>query len=146
VPATKPDVHDTYAPGSVVVVRDEEWLVRAIEETADGTLIHVQGLSELVRDTTSSFYTRLDRVVAANPAHARVVADASPRYRRARLWLESTFRKTAVPLGEASLSVATRGLADALSYQQSAVRKARRPGKDPRNRDDPVGTGAPGAR
>ncbi|MFI2711966.1 helicase-related protein [Micromonospora sp. NPDC018662] len=124
MPATKPDVHGSFAPGSVVVVRDEEWLVRAAEETADGTLVHVQGLGELVRDTTASFYTRLDRVVVSDPARARVVADASPRYRTARLWLESTLRKTAVPLGERSLTAATRGLADALSYQQSAVRKA----------------------
>lgn len=57
------------------------------------------------------------------PARAQVVAD-SPHYRTARLWLESTIRKTPLPLGERSLSVAVRGLADALSYQQSAVRKA----------------------
>jgi superfamily II DNA or RNA helicase len=124
VTATTPDVRGALSPGSVVVVRDEEWLVRATEETTDGTLIHVQGLGELVRDTTASFYTRLDTVTPLEPAEARVVADASPRYRTARLWLESTFRKTAVPLGERSLPVATRGLADPLSYQQSAVRKA----------------------
>ncbi|MFF0372306.1 helicase-related protein [Micromonospora sp. NPDC005087] len=122
--ATKPDVRGAFAPGSVVVVRDEEWLVCATEETADGTLVHAQGLSELVRDTRASFYEQLDRVTPLEPAQARVVADSSPRYRTTRLWLESTFRKTAVPLGERSLSVATRGLADALSYQQSAVSKA----------------------
>ncbi|MEU7587716.1 helicase-related protein [Micromonospora sp. NPDC049230] len=122
--ATKRDVRGTLAPGSVVVVRDEEWLVRATEETADGTLVHVQGLSELVRDTNASFYEQLDDVTPLEPTRARVVADGSPRYRTARLWLESTVRKTAVPVGERSLSVAARGLADALSYQQSAARKA----------------------
>lgn len=122
--ATRLDPRGMLAPGSVVVVRDEEWLVRATEETADGTLVHVQGLSELVRDTAATFYTALDEVVPLEPAQARVVADHSPRHRTARLWLESTVRKTAVPLGERSLSVATRGLANALSYQQSAVRKA----------------------
>ncbi|MBT8225808.1 MAG: DEAD/DEAH box helicase [Dactylosporangium sp.] len=122
--ATKSETREALAPGSVVVVRDEEWLVRATEETTDGTLIHVQGLGELVRDTTATFYTRLDRVMPLEPAGATVVADGSPRYRTARLWLESTIRKTAVPLGERSLSVAARGLADALSYQQSAARRA----------------------
>lgn len=121
--ATRADVRGTLAPGSVVVVRDEEWLVRATEETADGTLIHVQGLGELVRDTNASFYTALDEIVPLEPARATVVPDSSPRHRTARLWLESTVRKTAVPLGERGLPVATRGLADALSYQQSAVRK-----------------------
>jgi len=112
------------APGSVVVIRDEEWFVRTTEETSDGTLVRVQGLSELVRDTTATFYRSLDTITPLDPAAARVVADASPQYRRARLWLESTFRKTAVPLGDRSLTVSTQALADSLAYQQSAVRKA----------------------
>lgn len=122
---TEREGHGMLAPGSVVVVRDEEWLVLATEETPDGTLIHVQGLGELVRDTTASFYEALeDDLTPLEPARATVVPDDSPRYRTARLWLESTVRKTPVPLGERGLSVATRGLADPLSYQQSAVRKA----------------------
>ncbi|WP_430784554.1 helicase-related protein [Actinoplanes sp. G11-F43] len=119
---TKLDV----APGSVVVVRDEEWLVQSIEITADGPLVHVRGLSELVRDTTASFFDNedLDDIQPLDPAAAAVVADDSPQYRKARLWLESTFRKTAVPLGDRSLTVATQALATPLSYQQTAVRKA----------------------
>jgi superfamily II DNA or RNA helicase len=124
VTAAKPEARVALAPGSIVVIRDEEWLVRATEETTDGTLVHVQGLGELVRDTSASFYTSLDDVVPLEPGGAQVVADGSPRYRTARLWLESTIRKTPLPLGEHSLSVAARGLADALSYQQSAVRKS----------------------
>src|SRR3954470_8807682 len=49
------------APGSVVVVRDEEWLVTAVDQTRDGRLLHCQGLSELVRDTTASFYEGLEK-------------------------------------------------------------------------------------
>jgi hypothetical protein len=94
VKATNSNAGVTLAPGSIVVIRDEEWLVRAAEETTDGTLIHVQGLGELVRGTSASFYTSLDEVVPLEPAHAQVVADDSPRYRTTRLWLESTIRKT----------------------------------------------------
>ncbi|MEV4344991.1 helicase-related protein [Actinoplanes sp. NPDC049596] len=114
------------APGSVVVIRDEEWLVQAVEETTDGPLIHVRGLSELVRDSTASFFDNpdLDVIQPMDPAAADVVADDSPQYRQARLWLESTFRKTAVPLGDRSLTVSTQALARPLSYQQAAVRKA----------------------
>ncbi|WP_229071208.1 helicase-related protein [Actinoplanes sp. DH11] len=112
------------APGSVVVIRDEEWLVDAVEETADGPLVRVRGLSELVRDTTASFFDSLDDIEPLDPASADVVADDSPQYRKARLWLESTFRKTAVPLGDRSLAVSTQALAMPLSYQQTAVRKA----------------------
>ena len=118
------DLRLDVAPGSVVVVRDEEWLVEATSDTADGLLVHVRGLGELVRDTTATFYASLDRITPLDPSQARVVADDSPTYRTARLWLESTFRKTAVPLGERELSVSTQALANPLSYQQSAVLQA----------------------
>jgi superfamily II DNA or RNA helicase len=112
------------APGSVVVVRDEEWLVTGVEHTWDGWLLRCQGLSELVRDTTASFYQGLDSIEVLDPARATVVADDSHHYRRSRLWLEATLRKTAVPLDGAALTVSTEILADSLGYQQAAVRKA----------------------
>lgn len=71
-----------------------------------------------------SFYASLDDITALDPAKAKVVPDSSPRYRTARLWLESTLRKTPVPLGDRSLTVSAQALATPLSYQQSAVRRA----------------------
>ena len=59
-----------------------------------------------------------------DPAEATVVADDSPHYRRSRLWLEATLRKTAVPLDGTALTVSGDMLADPLGYQQAAVRKA----------------------
>ena len=118
------------APGSVVVVRDEEWLVTRSEASADGEwFVDVQGLTELVRDTAATFSTGLDRVEVLDPAAATVVGDDTPGYRRSRLWLEAMARKTAVPVTDARLTVAAEGLADALPYQLEAVRKA----LDPRN-------------
>jgi hypothetical protein len=95
-----------------------------VEQTQDGSLLRVQGLSELVRDTSATFYSDLDHTEALDPAHATVVADGCPYYRRARLWLESTLRKTPVPLDGESLTVSTEMLADTLDYQLSKVRKA----------------------
>jgi superfamily II DNA or RNA helicase len=112
------------APGSVVVVRDEEWLVTSVEHTQDGALLTVQGLSELVRETSATFYERYDDIEVHDPAQTTVEADPSPGYRRTKLWLEATLRKTAVPLDVAELTVSTRMLATALDYQQAAVRKA----------------------
>jgi hypothetical protein len=111
------------APGSVAIVRDEEWLVTGVEQTSDGRLLRCQGLSELVRDTTASFYEGLDDIETLDPAAAIVVADESPHYRRSRLWLEATLRKTAVPLDGSALTVSADMLADPLGYQQTAVRK-----------------------
>ena len=113
----------------MVIVRDEEWLVTKVEQTADDRLLRCQGLSELVRDTTASFYEGLDDIEPMDPAAAVVVADGSPRYRRSRLWVESTLRKTAVPLDGAALTVSDDMLADSLGYQRAAVRKA----LDPKN-------------
>ena len=118
------------APGSIVEVRDEEWLVTATETTqANKLLIHVQGLSELVRDTTAMFYESLDAIKPVDPRHTKVVADSSSRYKDTRLWLEANRRKTAVPLADTRLTVSTRMLANTLKYQEAAVRKA----LDPQN-------------
>ncbi|MFI5696753.1 SNF2-related protein [Kribbella sp. NPDC051586] len=115
------------APGAVVVVRDEEWLVTAVEPANDGHFVHVQGLSELVRETEATFSTALDVIKPLDPAAARVIGDDSPQFRRTRLWLEATLRKTPVPLNDPALTVSTRGLADVLAYQQTAVRQALHP-------------------
>jgi len=112
------------SPGSVVVIRDEEWVVQAVEVTADGPMVRVQGLSELVRDTEATFYESLDQIVPMDPSMAVVRADASPHYRTARLWMESVIRKTARPLADPDLSVSAGALVDVLSYQESAVRQA----------------------
>ncbi len=115
---------DAFAPGVVVVVRDEEWLITQVEETGDGPVISASGLSELVRGQDAVFYPALDAIEVSDPRQARVRADDSPRYRRSRLWLESMLRKTPVPLGDASLTVSTGMLANPLGYQQRAVAQA----------------------
>ena len=124
------------APGSTVVVRDEEWLVTAVEQADDGDqLLTVQGLTPLVRGTTATFYESLEfdpsrpagpgnGIRSLDPRDAVPVVDDSPHYRRSRLWLEATLRRTPVPIGERALAVSHRGLADTLDYQFRAVAKA----------------------
>lgn len=114
----------TIAAGSIVIVRDAEWLVLATEETKSGLLVRVQGLSELVRDATASFYSDFDEIEPLDPSEAKIKADDSPGYRRTKLWLEATIRKTPLPLGGPDLSVSTHMLADTLDYQRTAVRQA----------------------
>lgn len=119
----------TAAPGSVVLVRDAEWLVTSVEQATDGFFVHVIGLSELVRDTTATFSTAIDTVVEVDPAKVRVVRDSSPGFRRSRLWLEATLRKTPVAITDPELVIAGRGLANHLDYQFKAVRQALDPDK-----------------
>lgn len=43
---------DQIAGGAQVVVRDEEWLVRSVQQTpSDGLMVRCTGMSSLVRDT-----------------------------------------------------------------------------------------------
>lgn len=115
------------APGAVVRVRDEDWLVTQVSSSSDGTLVTVQGLSELVRDTTAQFSAGIDRIEPVDPRRTQVVADTSIRHRLSRLWLEATLRKTALPAASTQLAVVGDVLADPLEYQLSAVRQALRP-------------------
>ena len=115
------------APGSIVTVRDAEWLVTQVEATKQGMLINATGMSELVRDTRAAFYEHLDEIVPFDPKRARLRVDTSPKFRTARLWLEATLRKTAIPLGEGDLTVSTQVLANTLGYQRKAVKQALSP-------------------
>ncbi len=108
----------------MVRVRDEDWLVTQVSMTSDGTLVTVQGLSELVRDTTAQFFAGIDRIVPVDPRRTRVIADTSTRHRLSRLWLEATLRKTALPASSTDLAVVGDVLADPLAYQLTAVRQA----------------------
>lgn len=77
------------APGTQVVVRDEEWLVRAVSDTAhDGQKVEVTGISELVCDTEAVFFTDIDQVEPLDPQAVDLVPDDTPGFRRSRLCRE----------------------------------------------------------
>ena len=115
---------DGVAPGSLVLVRDEEWLVTQVSQTRDGTLITAQGLSELVAGSTAQFFSELDTITPFDPRTTTVVGDDSSNHQRARLWMEATLRKTSLPIDDDRLAVTGSMLADALDYQRAAVRQA----------------------
>ena len=53
------------APGTRVVIRDEEWLVRSVDPTSDtGSMLTCDGVSELVAGQTRLFLTKLEESVA----------------------------------------------------------------------------------
>src|SRR5699024_4015690 len=123
------------APGSVVEVRDEEWLVTGVQTVYERAnhqevtpskpvqRIEVQGLSELVRDTSAVFFDSIDTVTPIDPRQAPLINDPSSGYRDAKLWLESTLMKTATAVEDTNLTVADGMLIDAKEYQQTPVRK-----------------------
>ena len=123
--ATPNDLLPLIAAGAQVVVRDEEWLVRSVQETpSDGRMVQCIGTSAFVRDTEATFFTNLDLIEPLRPGETRLVDDNSPNFRRSRLYLEAIIRKTPVPSSETDLAVAGRQLLDRLEYQRRAVHKA----------------------
>lgn len=60
------------APGSLVTVRDETWLVTSAEDTPDGPLYAVRGVSDFVKGTTAQFFSSLDTITVLEPENARV--------------------------------------------------------------------------
>lgn len=113
------------APGGQVEVRDEEWLVRQVQQTpSDGLLVRCIGTSTLVRDTEASFFTNLDRVIPLRPEDTKLVQDDSPNFRRTRLYLEAILRKTPIPATDTNLTVSQHQLLNRLEYQRRAAHKA----------------------
>lgn len=62
-PSTPADLLPLIAAGAQMVVRDEEWIAGAVQQTpADGLLVRCIGTSLLVRDTEATFLTSLDNI------------------------------------------------------------------------------------
>ena len=70
----------TAAPGSVVIVRDEEYVVTSLESATDGYFVNVVGPSQLVHDTEATFSTGIETIIEADPTKVSVVADDSPHH------------------------------------------------------------------
>jgi len=104
------------APGSRILVRDAEWLVRRVDTTSTGgKALTVVGISELVRDKEAIFLDEIDTVVPLDPGDTRIVVDSSPFYRASLLYMESLLRQTA-PTDD-NLYIGHRAAMDLVPYQ-----------------------------
>lgn len=110
------DPATTFAPGSRLLVRDEEWLVKsALPVNTGGTAVRVVGLSELVRNQEAVFLTKLDKIEELRPEDTKLRSDDSPQYRRSRLYLESLLRRT--PSTDAQIYLGHQGAINIAAYQ-----------------------------
>ena len=115
------------APGSRIIARDEEWLVRRVDLSPSGAhVLTVTGLSALVRDKEAKFIDQIealeDPIKVVDPKTTAPVRDASPFYRDTRLFLEALLRQTVPP--DARLTIGHRGAMDVLPYQLDPARLA----------------------
>ncbi|MGW5420199.1 SNF2-related protein [Streptomyces sp. NPDC003943] len=112
--------------GTVIEVRDEEWLVRSSSQVRAGEiLIEAVGASELVRGHRARFLTSLDGMPRVlRPENTRLVHDESAGFRRSRLFLEAVLRKTPLPQIERRLALTEGFLLDRMDYQLRPAEKA----------------------
>ncbi len=105
------------APGARALIRDEEWLIRRVDPSADGGwLLTCDGISELVRGQSALFLTALeDDIEILDPAQTLLVPDDSPKYNATMLFLESQRRRT-VP-NDTSIHLGHRGVMNVVPYQ-----------------------------
>ena len=89
------------APGTRVLIRDAEWVIRRIDRSPDGGYQLVcDGVSELVREREAIFLSTLEQAITVlEPAETRLVPDPSPGFADSRLYVESQLRQ-AVPNDE----------------------------------------------
>lgn len=130
-----------FAPGARAVIRDEEWLIRRVDPSADGGhLLTCDGISDLVRGQTALFLTELeDTIEVLDPAKTELVPDASPTYNATILYLESLRRRSVA--NDEKIHLGHRGVMNLVPYQLDPALQALR---QPRSRiliADAVGLG-----
>ena len=130
-----------YAPGSRVVIRDEEWLIRRADPSTDGGwLLTCDGVSDLVRGTGALFLSALeDHIEVLDPAKTELVPDVSPTFNASLLYLESLRRRNVA--NDEKIHLGHRGVMNLVPYQLDPALQALR---QPRSRiliADAVGLG-----
>lgn len=110
------------APGARVLIRDEEWIVRNVEQCdLGGHQLECIGVSETVRHRDGVFLTAIDVVKVLDPRDTELVGDTSPRYMASLLYLEARLRQT-VPTDQA-IAIGHRGAMDTLPFQLEPTRR-----------------------
>lgn len=125
-PATDVRRLDLIAPGSRVIVRDQDWQVIEVKRQAMGgrAIVRCIGRSELVRDQRASFFSDLDEIEPEEPIRTKFKLDTSAGGIETLLILESLIRRTPVPLSNTDLTVGHLALADDLPFQRKPFRAA----------------------
>lgn len=122
-----PSAEIPLAPGSRILARDEEWLIRHVDRTGSGArLLTVTGLSPLVRNREAKFIDSIEAldepIRVVDPKTTEPVHDSSPFYRDTRLFLEALLRQSVPP--DTRLTIGHRGAMDVLPFQLDPARLA----------------------
>ena len=111
------------APGSRVLVRDAEWVVRRVDMTSERAYQLVcDGVSELVREQEAVFLSSLEEIEFLDPAQTRLTQDLSPSFGDSLLYMESQLRATVA--NDEHIHVGHQAAMDLVHYQLDPARQA----------------------
>lgn len=112
-----------YTPGMRVIIRDEEWMIRKVEDNTLGNkALHCVGVTPLVRDRESIFLSDLEvdengksliRIV--DPSKVKLIPDASPFFKKTQLYIESQWRQR-IPT-DSKIHIGYKAAMDSMAYQ-----------------------------
>lgn len=112
-----------FAPGMRTIIRDEEWMVKKIETNNLGNkALYCIGISSLVKDREAIFLADLEQIQIVDPVKVKLVADDSPFYKRALLYLESQWRQQ-IPT-DVNLHIGHQAAMDLMPYQLEPAKLA----------------------
>jgi superfamily II DNA or RNA helicase len=112
-----------FAPGMRTIIRNEEWMVKKIETNSLGNkTLYCVGISPLVKDREAIFLTDLEQIQIVDPTEVKLIADVSPFYKRALLYLESQWRQQ-IPT-DSNLHIGYQAAMDLMPYQLDPAKLA----------------------
>lgn len=87
----------SYTPGQRISNRDEDFIIQKVIPNKKHHLLHVEGISELVKQQRFIFDTSIDKSIRIlNPAETKLVADTESGYHKTKLYVENQIRNSTV--------------------------------------------------
>jgi len=114
----------SFSEGQKITARGEDFLISKVDTNFDGSfLLHVQGISELVKGKSFVFDCAIDQHIATvDPVRTRLIADVDSGYRKTKLFIETQIRNSSIYSDK--ITIATKAAFNLAEYQLTPTLKA----------------------
>ena len=112
-----------YSIGQRITNRDEDFIIKQIEENEGSAILTVEGISELVKTKQFKFDTNIDKdIKTLDPVNTELVADTHYGYRKTKLFVENHIRNS--PVYSKQITIAQKAAFNLANYQLEPTLKA----------------------